>query len=733
MKARRRYAFGWLILCWFILSACASDELAQHDRSYLSLAAPAPTECAGRFALNEERTAFAFRSENCDVSLTKATVRLRVQRNNEWLTVRAADYPGREVTQTSDGWSWTLAGLAGAPDVRIDISLNEKKNSVVLRPAVTWPTTAVGMIRLAWIELPNAARDGAGVELSVAEGDASWIQNGYDSWSFTGVEDLDYTGTQPGTYNGTVKPCANNYDYLTTCRGRSWWFGGLGGKDRSAGLLWGALTARSWKTYAAGWYEGGNGLIRLVIVQGTPGDERLLSPGETLTLEPVWLMLAARPANDLGRYAAAAAAETPPLDASPATPFGWGTWYDYFSQIDAATVLANCRRLLELFPEEPGMVCQIDDGYETLFGEYESYTEGFPEGVAPVAGEIRALGLTPGIWLAPLLVDERSALLDEHPEWFLLNRDGEPVVFHDLLSSKWFRVLDVTEAGAAAHLREMIATKVGEGFGYLKLDFLFAGAYEAAYADGSTSLEAYHRAMEIIREAAGANVFLLASGEPWLPSLGHVHAARDSSDVGGAFPGIPLYTTMVNLARYHGVRGVTDGVWFANDPDNLVIREPLTDSQAELSMAMTYLAGPTLLGDSLVELSTARTALATSAAAEGLRQTTGSFWAIDLFSESVLWPIATPAFDLAMVANAAPRIWVRAADDTRVVGLFSWGLLNHTLTFTDRELDVDFSGGVTIEQLFGEIVDLTRSENGDWTCRVPGQSAVVFRLAPTAS
>jgi hypothetical protein len=24
------------------------------------------------------------------------------------------------------------------------------------------------------------------------------------------------------------------------------------------------------------------------------------------------------------------------------------------------------------------MVCQIDDGYETLFGEYESYTEGFP-------------------------------------------------------------------------------------------------------------------------------------------------------------------------------------------------------------------------------------------------------------------------------------------------------------------------------------------------------------------
>lgn len=694
------------------------------------MAAPPPTECAGKFTLNEERTAFTFASEECAVSLQQATVRLRVQRGRDWETIRAADYPTRQAQQSAEGWVWTLTGLNRAPDVQIDITFNENKDTAVLRPTLTWPSGAAGKIRLAWIELPNATRDGAGVTMPGAEGDASWIQNGHDSWTFTGVEDLEYTGTLPLNYNGTVKPCANNYDYLTTCTGRSWWFGGMGGKDRSAGLLWGALAARVWKTYAAAWYEGSDSPLRFVVVQGTPGDARVLAPGESLTIEPVWLMLAGRPSYDLGRYAEAAAAETPPLDVSRHVPFGWSTWYDYFSNIDAETVLANCRRLLELFPDEAGMVCQIDDGYETLFGEYDSYTEGFPQGVAPVADEIRALGLTPGIWLAPLLVDERSALIAEQPEWYLVDRNGEPIVFQDFLSSKRFQILDVTAPGAAQHLREIIATKVAEGFSYLKLDFLFAGAYEGEHADGSTSLEAYQRAMEIIRDAAGEGVFLLASGEPWLPSLGHFHAARDSSDVVGSFPGVPIYTTMINLARYHGVRGVMDGVWFANDPDNLVVRKPLTEEQADLNVAMTYLAGSTLLGDSLVELIPERVALLGSVSAETLRQATGSFWAVDLFSESVRWPIATPAFDLAMVANAAPRIWVLAAGEERLVALFSWDLFDHTVAFTDRELAVDYSAGVAIEQLAGPIVDLTRSENGDWTCRVPGQNAAVFRLTP---
>jgi hypothetical protein len=44
MKARRRYAFGWLILCWFILSACASDELAHTTGVICRWRRPAPTE-----------------------------------------------------------------------------------------------------------------------------------------------------------------------------------------------------------------------------------------------------------------------------------------------------------------------------------------------------------------------------------------------------------------------------------------------------------------------------------------------------------------------------------------------------------------------------------------------------------------------------------------------------------------------------------------------------------------
>jgi hypothetical protein len=92
------------------------------------------------------------------------------------------------------------------------------------------------MIRLAWIELPNAARDGAGVELSVAEGDASWIQTAtipglspeWRTWTNTPAR-----CRPPTTARSSRAPTITLSDHLPR---PLLVFGGLGGKDRSAGL-----------------------------------------------------------------------------------------------------------------------------------------------------------------------------------------------------------------------------------------------------------------------------------------------------------------------------------------------------------------------------------------------------------------------------------------------------------------------------------------------------------------
>jgi hypothetical protein len=56
-------------------------------------------------------------------------------------------------------------------------------------------------------------------------------------------------------------------------------------------------------------------------------------------------------------------------------------------------------------------IVQLDDGYQQHIGDWASpCPEKFPDGLAELAAEVRALGFTPGIWLAPFLVGSRSAV-----------------------------------------------------------------------------------------------------------------------------------------------------------------------------------------------------------------------------------------------------------------------------------------------------------------------------------
>lgn len=718
-----------ILLLFFLVAACSEQDEGKEVATPSNPPEPLPTACPGELTFADDSTSFTFASEVCGVGVEKAGLRLGWWSPSGFRVVKSSEYPKRTVEETPAGYRWILSGHLFAPELQVEIDVGSLLDRLTLWAQVIWPSDRRYQIELAWFELPAVDNPEAGITISSLAEQASWIQNGYDSWMFTGVESLRRGESLPFSIYQPVPTCANNCDYFSTCHGVSWWMGGLAGQNRLPGLLWGALSARHWKTLAGGWLTA-DGRIKMKIVQGTPGDERLLSPGDAAPMEPIWLMLAARPAFDLRQYAEAAAREVPPLDVKRTSPFGWATWYYYFFDIDQEIVLDNCARMRRLFPDETPLLCQIDDGYQTLVGDWTDYLPGFPDGIAAVADEIRSLGMLPGIWLAPLLVDTRSDLVAEHPEWFLFDEQGAPVSFIDIWVGKSSWVLDVTVPEAADHLRRVIEQKVDEGYSYFKFDFLFAGAYEGQHADGSTSMEAYHRAMGILQEAAG-EAYILASGQPWLPTLGHTHAARDSSDITGSFPGVPLHTTTANLARYHSVRAVVDGVWYANDPDNLLVRRPLIDSQAEVAVAATYLAGSSnLSGDNLLVLSNQRTSLLTSDEAELLRKIGRHFWAVDLMERPVAWPIASPIFDLAMVASNPPRIWVRSQGEERVLALFAWGLLADHLVFSDRDLDLSADQEYEITHLFGVDADLQRDANGSWLAVVPVQSVSVVRLAP---
>jgi alpha-galactosidase len=186
-----------------------------------------------------------------------------------------------------------------------------------------------------------------------------------------------------------------------------------------------------------------------------------------------------------------------------------------------------------------------------------------------VIDDIRSAGRRAGIWVAPFLVGERSALAREHPDWLV---PGTPA--HDGWGGQQLRALDTTHPGADAYLREVFGTFREMGVDYFKIDFIYAGAMEGPRADpGATGVEAYRRGLRTIREAIGPDSFLLGCGAPILPSVGLVDAMRVGPDIGHHFEPLdgdlsqPSQRAAAQNSRW---RAWQHGRFWVNDADCLV-------------------------------------------------------------------------------------------------------------------------------------------------------------------
>ncbi|MBR7827891.1 alpha-galactosidase [Actinospica sp. MGRD01-02] len=204
----------------------------------------------------------------------------------------------------------------------------------------------------------------------------------------------------------------------------------------------------------------------------------------------------------------------------------WCSWYAYHEGIDQETLRADLKSLKGL----PFDVFQIDDGWERMVGDWQP-NEKFPDGMADLATRARDLGLRPGLWLAPFIARPQSALARERPHLLVTDKTGAPAAAGYNWGGPYY-ALDLTLPEAQDHVRDLISTVVGWGYQYLKLDFVNAAAVPGARNDPDRGREAVYRAaMELVREAAGPQVYLLGSGAPALASLGVCDGIRIGPDV----------------------------------------------------------------------------------------------------------------------------------------------------------------------------------------------------------
>jgi alpha-galactosidase len=207
------------------------------------------------------------------------------------------------------------------------------------------------------------------------------------------------------------------------------------------------------------------------------------------------------------------------------TPRTWSSWYSFFADIDE-------RRLEGVLDGLTGLAFDcftIDDGWQRAIGDWQPNSR-FASGMDRLAARIRRSGLVPGAWLAPFLAQPAAPVLREHPEWFVHDDDGRLVRAGRNWGHDYFG-LDLTHPDALAFVAETIQTVVGWGFGFLKLDFLFAGAIPGRRHGTVGREEAFRRGVDVVREAAGEDVYLLACGAPIVPSVGVFDSIRVGPDV----------------------------------------------------------------------------------------------------------------------------------------------------------------------------------------------------------
>jgi hypothetical protein len=345
-----------------------------------------------------------------------------------------------------------------------------------------------------------------------------------------------------------------------------------------------------------------------------------IAPGESFESERLFVGVSTEPQPHptLERFADAVAEQYEIKNWDAPIPTGWNSWATiYHHGINEENILENARwAAANMLPF--GMTTfQIDDGWQIVNGDWEP-NEKFPHGMKWMAGQIAALGFTPGLWIEPFCVSSDSAIAHEHPDWIVRKNP----MAETLMPKDWL-ILDLTHPEVKIWLGDLFR-KIGRDWGFktIKIDFIYYALLGKNYYNPDISaVQAYREGIQIIREALPDDAFLLAVGVPVANGAGLVNGMRLGLDItpnwqddeGYAAQGIKPMVR--NLARRYYLN---HRVWI-NHPDMFYLGSPeeterwgsrLTLDEARCYATLASLVGGiTKIGDSFIGLDEAQTDL----------------------------------------------------------------------------------------------------------------------------
>ena len=275
-------------------------------------------------------------------------------------------------------------------------------------------------------------------------------------------------------------------------------------------------------------------------------------------------------------------------------PRVWCSWYSLYNLINETAIQDILGNLGNL----PFDVFQVDDGWQVCHGDWEPNKK-FPSGMAALAGKISATNRIPGLWLAPLMVSPGSSIVKNHPDWLLQNEEGIPIN----VGQTWGGAplaLDTSHPAVLEWLDALIRKVRDWGYGYLKLDFLYAGALPGKRYKDIPRETAYREALQVMRGAAG-DAYVLACGAPIFPSLGLCNGMRVGPDVTPYWLNTPMSVWLNNPnhpSTQNAIRTSLHRLWLNplvhTDPDVIYFRSrhnALTPLQKSLLRDLGLISG----------------------------------------------------------------------------------------------------------------------------------------------
>ncbi len=441
--------------------------------------------------------------------------------------------------------------------------------------------------------------------------------NGWQSWSPTGHYsrgDRQDT-TRLGPLTSPMQKNSGSQTSRTKGHFISDMYSVLCHRDVDEGLLVGYLSQRQSFGHVEVLFEGNE----LGISLHTGLDRIRLEPGHTFTTDWAYVHYFNTEYSQALRNYFDFMGRINDARTTGSVPVGWCSWYYFFQGVTEDDIEESVQWVEHHRHGAPLDIIQIDDGFQSEVGDWLGQNAQFPHGMPWMSAQIRKAGMRPGLWLAPFIAKPNASVVKNHPGWVLKNRLRLPSN-PGLVWNTYGRALDVTHPEVLGYVRDVVGTAVREwGFDYLKLDFLYAGALPGVrYDPGITRAQSIYRALKMIRDEVGEDVFLVGCGCPLGSGIGIFDSMRIGPDVAPSW-----YPEVYGLDRFlvneKGLPGAKNAMvstihrshmhrrlWI-NDPDCLLLRTQDTrltrDEIQTLATVISLSGGALLVSDHLPSLS----------------------------------------------------------------------------------------------------------------------------------